>query len=108
MRTVLAVAAAAVIASTPVWADSFSPHSSARAFWLNAPWPADADRNARPAAPKFTKTYTDGLARRFGVGGGHLDFFERKLGPDGEAGPALVGTVDHGAPSIVLRWHPGD
>jgi hypothetical protein len=51
-------------------------------------------------------TYTEGVARRFGMGSGHMDLFERKLG--GRDGPGLVGTVDGGAAKLELRWHPGE
>jgi hypothetical protein len=94
------------VAASPAFADDFGTRRDSRTAWLkNQPWPmthAEADA----AQPRFTKTYMDGLARRFGADGAHKDFFEQKLG--GAGGPGLVGTVDGGAPSLQLRWHPGE
>ncbi|HWA92582.1 MAG TPA: hypothetical protein VG889_21300 [Rhizomicrobium sp.] len=76
-----------------------------RAFWLKPQgWsnPQPEQSSGPPPQTKFTTTYTAGVARRFGLGGGHLDFFARPLG--GAGGPALAGTVDGGAAKLVLRW----
>ncbi|MEI9933026.1 MAG: hypothetical protein WDM89_21460 [Rhizomicrobium sp.] len=82
-----------------------------RAFWLNdQAWPITRpDSGTKPPPPKFTKTYMDGLASRFRVGtSGHFDLFERKVGEDfGIPAPALVGTIDHGAAMVEMRWNPG-
>jgi hypothetical protein len=47
----------------------------------------------------------DGVAARFHLGSSR-DFFAQKLGSSGA--PALVATVDHGAPSVELRWRLGE
>ena len=78
-----------------------------RAFWLSQAWPnpQQDDPAANQPKPRFTMTYTDGIASRFhhSDGGG---LFSQKLGGPGT--PALVGTVDHGAALLVLRWRSGD
>jgi hypothetical protein len=82
-----------------------------RAFWLNSqawpnpPNPPDEPATASPPKPRFTMTYTDGVASRLhhSEGGG---LFSQKLG--GVGAPALVGTVDHGAALLVLRWRSGE
>ena len=76
-----------------------------RAFWLNQAWPNPQDPSPGPAKPPFTMTYTDGVAARLHLGSSR-DFFAQKLG--GAGAPALVGTVDHGAPSLELRWRLGE
>jgi hypothetical protein len=107
----------AMLAATPAVADDLTSHFDGRhqhrAFWLNnnQGWPAtqpDSADNAPP--PKFTKTYTAGVASRFSLGsGGHFDLFERKFGAGyGIPAPALVGTFDHGAAMVEMRWHPGE
>jgi hypothetical protein len=76
-----------------------------RAFWLNQAWPNPQDDASSQPKPKFTMTYTDGIASRFhGTDGG--GFFAQKLG--GSGAPALVGTVSHGAPVLELRWRMGE
>lgn len=78
-----------------------------RSFWLSNAFPDRQDRDGEAkAAPKFTKTYMDGIVRRFGPSGGHMDVFDRKLG--GAYAPALAGTVDGGAAKLVLRWQTGE
>jgi hypothetical protein len=82
-----------------------------RAFWLNSqawpnpPNPQDDTATTSQPKPRFTMTYTDGVASRFhhSDGGG---LFSQKLG--GAGAPALVGTVDHGAALLVLRWRSGE
>jgi hypothetical protein len=82
-------------------------HRESRAFWMSNAFPSRQDRDGEAkAAPKFTTTYMDGIARRFGPSGGHMDFFDRRLG--GAYAPALAGTVDGGAAKLVLRWNTGD
>jgi len=110
-RVLLTALAFSFAAGSAVAAEDFARighHRESRAFWMNdaQAFPNRVDRDAKPAAPKFTTTYMDGIARRFGPTSGHLDFFSRQLG--GSAGPALAGTVDGGAAKLVLRWHPGD
>ena len=82
-------------------------HRENRAFWLSndQAFPNRQDQT-EPAPPKFTKTYMDGIVRRFGPASGHMDVFDRKLG--GAYAPALAGTVDGGAAKLVLRWNTGD
>ena len=76
-----------------------------RAFWLNQAWPNPQDDTNTAPKPKFTMTYTDGVASRFhGADGGGL--FAQKLG--GAGAPALVGTMSHGAPVLELRWRMGE
>jgi len=110
-RILLAAPALSLTASLAVAApvDDFARighHRESRAFWLanDQAFPNRQDQ-ARPAPPKFTKTYMDGIVRRFGPSSGHMDFFDRKLG--GAYGPALAGTVDGGAAKLVLRWDLG-
>ena len=76
-----------------------------RAFWLNQAWPNPQDQSQGQTKPPFTMTYTDGVAARLHLGSSR-DFFAQKLG--GAGAPALVGTVDHGAPSLELRWRMGE
>jgi hypothetical protein len=76
-----------------------------RAFWLNQAWPNPQDQTAGQPKPAFTMTYMDGVAARFHLGSSR-DFFAQKLGSSGA--PALVATVDHGAPSVELRWRLGE
>ncbi len=114
MRTVLALALVFSAASAAAWAgdmdrtDRIDGHRHGRAFWLdNQAWPSPAA--AKPANPRFTLTYTDGLAQRFGVGNGHTDLFSSTLDGSDEPGvPTLQGTVDGGGPKLVLRWHPDE
>lgn len=85
-------------------------HRENRIFWLSDGFPgraaADADSSTVPdTVPKFTKTYVEGLARRFAPSSGHFDLFGSRLGADG---PALSGTVDGGAAKLVLRWRTGE
>lgn len=103
-----------VMAATPAMAGGFgmpdAQHHS-REFWLNdRGWHDPQAHPAKPPKARFTTTYLDGVAARFsaaaGIGGGHGDLFERKLG--GAYAPAFVATVDHGAPMLMLRWHPGE
>jgi hypothetical protein len=77
-----------------------------RAFWLsNQAWPNPQDQAPGQPKPKFTMTYTDGVAERLHLDGSR-DLFAQKLG--GEGGPALVGTMDHGAALLALRWRMGE
>jgi hypothetical protein len=110
----------AVLVATPAVAEDFANHfdgrhhDQRRAFWLNSPqgaWPMtqpeSADNPAPP--PKFTKTYVDGVVSRFSLGASaHFDLFEQKLGQDlGIPAPSVVGTFDHGAAMVVMRWDSG-
>ncbi len=76
-----------------------------RAFWLNQAWPNPQDQSPGQTKPPFTMTYTDGVAARLHLGSSR-DFFAEKLG--GAGAPALVGTVDHGAGMLELRWRMGE
>jgi hypothetical protein len=81
-------------------------HRENRIFWMADSFPgrstADVSASTAPDnSQKWTKTYVEGLARRFGPEGGHLDLFGSRLGA---SGPALSGTVDGGAAKLVLRW----
>jgi hypothetical protein len=112
MRVV--IFALVVVGATPAWAAGFSlpgVQHHGRAFWLNdQAWHDPQAHPAKAPKAKFTTTYLDGVAARFaaaaGTGGGHGDLFEQKLG--GAYAPAVVGTVDNGAPMLMLRWHPGE
>ena len=107
MTRVLAIAVAVFALATPALAEDFGNRHDSRAFWLkNQSWPNPRAQADSHPAPRWTMTYTEGVAKRFGMGGGHMDLFERKLG--GESGPGLVGTVEGGAPTLELRWHPGE
>lgn len=106
MKRVLVALFILSAAAAPALADDFGSRRDTREFWLkDQPWPMTHGQ-ADPAPPRFTKTYMDGIARRFGAGSGHADLFEQHLG--GASGPGLVGTVDGGAPKLELRWHPGE
>jgi hypothetical protein len=77
-----------------------------RAFWLNnQAWPNPQDQSPGQTKPPFTMTYTDGVAARLHLGSSS-DFFAEKLG--GTGAPALVGTVNHGAGMLELRWRMGE
>lgn len=107
MKRVLVIALASFAVAAPAAADDFAGHRESRAFWQkDQPWPNPRAQADKAAPSKFTMTYTEGIARRFGMGSGHMDLFERKLG--GRDGPGLVGTVDNGAAKLELRWHPGE
>ena len=99
-----------VVGATPASAGGFSlpgAEHHGRAFWLNdQTWRDPQAHPAKTPKAKFTTTYLDGVASRFGAGTGHADLFQRKLG--GAYGPAFVATVDNGAPMLMLRWHPGE
>jgi hypothetical protein len=107
----------AVLVATPAVADDLTSHFDGRrqqhrAFWLNnQAWPTtqpDTTNDTGPK-PKFTKTYVDGVVSRFSFGtGGHFDLFERKFGGStGIPAPTVVGTFDHGAAMVEMRWNPG-
>jgi hypothetical protein len=99
-----------VLAATPAAADGFNLPSAqhhGRAFWLNdQAWPDPQAHPQKPPKAKFTTTYLDGVASRFGIGPGQKNIFEQKLG--GEGAPAVGATVDHGAPMLTLRWNTGE
>lgn len=110
------IVALAVLAVTPAVADDLRSqmdgrHQS-RAFWMhNQVWPITRpEPSLKEPQQQFTKTYLDGVASRFSLGsGGHFDLFERKLGGAyGIPAPAVVGTFDHGAAIVALRWHSGE
>lgn len=110
------IVALALLAVTPAVADDFrnqvDGRHQPRAFWMhNQGWPITGPvSSSKPPQQKFTKTYMEGVASRFSLGaGGHFDVFERKLGGAyGFPAPAVVGTFDHGAAIVALRWHPGE
>ena len=103
MTRVPFIALVLFVASAPAFADDFSNHRDSRAFWRKEqPWRL-ANGEADQVKPRFTTTYTDGLARRFGMGGDHVEL----MSGQGDR-PSLVGTVGNGAPSLALRWHPGE
>lgn len=109
MRKFPVVVAAILVIATPALADAFARQPKDGAFWLNdQAWPDPQAHPVKPPAPRFTLTYTDGVASRLGVTDGRLDLFERRLNGPGESGPAFVGAVDHGAAEIRLRWNPGE
>jgi hypothetical protein len=110
------IVALAVLAATPAVADDLrnqvdGRHQS-RAFWMhNQGFPITGPvSSSKPIPQQFTKTYVEGIASRFSLGaGGHFDVFERKLGGAyGLPAPAVVGTFDHGAAMVALRWRPGE
>jgi hypothetical protein len=96
--------------ATPAEADDLSRiegRQHGRAFWLSTPgWPTPPDEPDSHPKPKFTMTYTDGVAARLHLSGGNSDLFARKLG--GWGTPAIVGTMDHGAALVALRWRADD
>ena len=107
MKRVLAALFVLSATAVPALGDDFGNRHDTRAFWLkDQPWPMTHGQADPVPPPRFTKTYMDGIARRFGTGSGHADLFEQRLG--GTSGPGLVGTVDGGAPKLELRWHPGE
>ena len=113
MKRVLLIALGLSFTAGPAAADELllpGRHHEGRAFWLNnQAWPNPrTESGAKLDAPKFTKTYMDGVASRFGAGSAHMDFFDRKLGGSGPFSPQLAGTVDGGGAKFVLRWHPGE
>lgn len=105
MTRILLIALTLSVAAVPAAADEFGRHRQTRAFWLNEQgWSNPEPQSAAKAPkPKYTMTYTQGVAERLGLSGGHAELFERKLG--GTSGPALAGTLDDGAAKLVLRWH---
>lgn len=107
MKQALLIALGLSCAASSALADGFGRHREIRAFWLNEQTlrqQQGADDQA--PKPKFTMTYTEGVAERLGLSGGHADLFERKLG--GSSGPAFAGTIDDGGAKLVLRWHPDE
>ena len=77
-----------------------------RAFWLNdQTWHDPQAHPPKPPKAKFTTTYLDGVASRFGVGE-HAELFAQKLG--GRSGPAIGATFDHGAPMLTLHWNTNE
>ena len=100
MKRVLAVLLAMFAATVPAVADDFGNRHDSRAFWLkNQNWPNPREQADNHPAPRWTTTYTEGVAKRFGMGGGHMDFFERRLGGEGGPGqsPASEGESGRGA-----------
>jgi hypothetical protein len=103
VKRVLAALLVLSASAVPALGDEFG---RPRAFWLqDQAWP-NPRREAETPAPKFTKTYMDGIARRFGMVRGHMDVFEQKIG--GASGPGLAATIDGGAAKLELRWHPDE
>lgn len=98
-----------VLAATPATADGLilpGVQHHGRAFWLNdQAWHDPQAHPDKPPKARFTTTYLDGVASRFGVGSGHFDLFDKL---DGESGPAVGATVDHGAPMLTLRWNTNE
>jgi hypothetical protein len=109
MRAVVTATAIVSVLATSAAADDLARlegRQHGRAFWLNnQPWPNPRDQSPGQAKPPFTMTYTDGVAQRLHLGSSR-DFFAQKLG--GVGAPALVGTVDHGAGMLELRWRTGE
>jgi len=110
MRAVVtAIAMVSALATTPATADDLGRlegRQHGRAFWLNnQAWPNPQDPSPGQSKPPFTMTYTDGVAARLHLGSSR-DFFAQKLG--GVGAPAIVGTVDHGAGMLELRWRMGE
>jgi hypothetical protein len=109
MRTLFTATAMISMLSTVAAADDLTRlenRQHGRAFWLNnQAWPNPQDQPAAQPKPKFTMTYTDGVASRFHTEEGS-GFFAQRLG--GAGAPALVGTVSHGAPVLELRWRMGE
>ena len=117
--TALLISAMALpaFAGQPDFTSRIGRHRENRIFWLSdtqafpnralagAADSTSIDDTAKPAAQQFTKTYVEGIARRFGPTSGHLDMFTSRLGA---AGPAFSGTVDGGTAKLVLRWHPDE
>jgi len=105
-----AIFALGVMVSTSASAAGFAMPGTqhhGRAFWLNdQTWPDPQAHPPKPPKAKFTTTYLDGIASRFGVGADHTNPLEQKLG--GAAGPAVGATVDHGAPMLTLRWNTNE
>ena len=113
MTRAILIALAVSLVAAPAAGGELGHRKDKRAFWLEEqgwpnPQPQAAPSSAKRQTQEFTKTYMDGVARRFGAGSGHMDLFERKLGGDGGLAPQLAGTVDGGGAKIVLRWHPGE
>jgi hypothetical protein len=111
MRAILAALVIVTAAGSTAFADSVPGQSSGgRAFWLtDQAWPNPKDDRAKPARDThYALNYTDELASRFGIKNGRAEFFNDKLGDPNEPGPAIMGTVDHGAAKVVLRWHPDE
>ena len=107
MTRVWLIALAISLAAVPAAADGFGRRQQPRAFWLNEQTlRQQQDSDTQAPKPKFTMTYTEGVAERLGLSDGHADLFERKFG--GDTGPALSGTIDDGAAKLVLRWHPDE
>ncbi|HVV65113.1 MAG TPA: hypothetical protein VHC42_06575 [Rhizomicrobium sp.] len=107
MRYLVFAMAAAM--ATPSMADEIAiagPHKGSRAFWLDQqPWPTpQQNQPTRTVKPKFPMTYMDSVAARFGAGTGDMGLFSRRIG---RSGPSLIGTIDDGAPKLVLRWRFG-
>ena len=105
------VLALVAIMTTSAWAEPISfgaPRHGARGFWLDEqPWPTPQqdDQPTKPVKPKYPMTYMDSVAARFGAGTGDVDLFSRRIG---RSGPSVIGTVDDGAPKLVLRWRFGE
>jgi hypothetical protein len=107
------IVALAILVATPAFADDFGALDLKHPGRMNFPgsnrWVMRQSQIDSTPKPKFTMTYTAGIASRFGIGpGGHVDLFERRLGSGGPSAPALVGTFDNGAAMVALRWHPGE
>lgn len=102
-----------MLAATPAVAGALSlPGAShhGRAFWMNDQvWHDPQAHPPKTQALRFTMTYLDGVASRFRLGPeGHANLFEHKLGGSDVGVPALVGTVNDGAPMLMLRWNTGE
>ncbi|MBV8977639.1 MAG: hypothetical protein JO261_00735 [Alphaproteobacteria bacterium] len=111
MRTVLF--ALAFGAAMPALADDLAqPPLQGHDLWRSSP--LQLSRRLQPTAPqpptapppRFTMTYTAGVARRLGLDNGNLDMFEHKLG--GSGAPGIAAGVQNGTAKIELRWHPGE
>lgn len=109
MRVVLAAIAILIATGAAAQADDLSGRQHTRAFWLSdQAWPNPTDHPKLIRDPRFGGTYTDNLAARLGVVNGRAEFFDQSLDGSERGGPKLVGSVDHGAAKVVLRWRPDE
>jgi len=91
------------LAATQVMADELGQPSQGRAFWRSGIFP---QTQTRTIPPRFTTTYTEGVARKLGLGQEQEGLAEHRLG--GPGSPGVAASFEHGAPEIELRWHPGE
>jgi len=104
MRPLL-IALAFSAGATPAMANDLAQLPQGRDFWRDSPVSRQTDPDRTPPQ-RFTTTYTEGIARRFGLGDGQANPFEQR--PWGQNGPGVGASFQNGTPAIVLRWHPGE